>query len=600
MKSQFASFLIKIILVGILFIGLALVLASFQTYESLASLLNRLATDGELESFTVFLYQLIRLPFALVGMALVAISGFSLLRWKKTKLWLDRFPTLSKRFFILLQKDAGIFGKDTRTAIDNQGWLINSVLIGVTIVAIVLRLYNLNIPLGHDEPYMYNAFASRSFWHIVSNYHLPNNHVLLSIIIKIVTGLFGNLVWSLRLPTIIAGALMVPASYFFGRRFYSVETGILSSVFVAIFPILIQYSVHARGYVILALFTLVLFVLADYVRVKKNRFAWMLIVLLSALGFFTIPIMLFPFGALYVWLIASYIFNDTSSYAPKFIFLKYWASSGFATAFVTIFLYAPILIYSYERFFGNGFVAPLEQDIFLVTTWTRLRNTWIEWMDFVPLWIGLLGVLGLLVSLIFHNRFSKQKFPPQLAFLIWIVTIMIVRRPNMLPRFWLFLAAPILVWSAAGIMEPLRHIRLNIGKGWNLAQVFVTLVYAFVFVQTLFTIPSLPTRWAEKEDMEKTAIFLKDYLRQGDLVTASSVNLPAARYYFNYYEIPPGHIRASGEFQRAFIIVDTEEGETLRAVSPKLGFDIPAIDMNTAKVLVQFDNLTVYECAPLQ
>jgi hypothetical protein len=94
------------------------------------------------------------------------------------------------------------------------GLVVNLALLGGMLVAVVARLANWNLPLGHDEAYMYNAFASRSFWHIVTNYHLPNNHVLLSLIIKIVTALLGNHVWSLRLPTLVTGVMMVPVAYF--------------------------------------------------------------------------------------------------------------------------------------------------------------------------------------------------------------------------------------------------------------------------------------------------------------------------------------------------------------------------------------------------
>jgi hypothetical protein len=139
----------------------------------------------------------------------------------------------------------------------------------------------------------------------------------------------------------------------------------------------------------------------------------------------------------------------------------------------------------------------------------------------------------------------------------------------------------------------------SIGKGWNPAQVFVTSIFAFVLVQSLLAVPSLPSRLGERDDMEKTAIYLKDYIHQGDLITASTARLPALRYYFNYYDVPSGYIRQSGKFQRAFIIVDRQKGETLDTVAPKMGFDIPVIDMDTAKVLVQFDYLTVYECYPV-
>ena len=600
MKNRFTSSLIKTILAGVFVTGFFMVLVSLQSFESLASLLNRLASDGELESFTLFLYKAFRVPFALIGVALMALTGFLLFQWKKTETWLHRFPTQSKRFFAHFWGDTVAFGKDAKAAVVSQGWLNNSILAGAMFVAIVLRLKNLDIQLIHDEAYMYNAFISRPFWHTVSNYHLPNNHVFLSVIIKIVTGLFGNHVWTLRLPTIIAGVLMVPASYYFAKRFYSVETAVMSSILVAVFPTLVKFSVFARGYIIVALITLLLFTLGDYVRVAKNRFAWFLIAFLSALGFFTIPIMLFPFGALYIWLIVSYLLKDTGSYDTRFGFLKYWVGSGIFAAALTLILYTPIIIYSFDRFFGNGIIAPLDWGIFPITIWTRLRNTWTEWTEFVPLWISLMGILGMLVSLVFHKKFSKPKFPLQLATLIWIAILLIARRPDMHPRFWLFLVAPILVWSAAGIIELLKRIPLKFGKGWNPAQVFVTLLFAFVFAQGLLAIPSLPAQLEKKDDLENTTIYLKDYLQQGDLVMASVNHLPAMRYYFNLYEIPRGYIRESGLFQRAFVIVDKQNGETLESVSPKIGFDLPAVDIDTAKILVEFEYLTVYECYPAQ
>lgn len=598
MKRKFLFIFLQIILICILLVGLLLIWASFQPFENLASLLNKLAPDGEFESFNLFIYQTLKLPFSLMGAALAGLTGFMLLRWEKTKLWLQGFPANTRRFFVMLGKDAHSFVQDASTAIVAQGWLTIAVLCGIMFVASIVRLENLDIPLGHDEAYMYDAFASRSLWHIMSNYHLPNNHVLLSIIMKLTTDILGNHVWTLRLPTIIAGVLMVPAAYLVAKRFYSKETAILSAILVAVFPPLVQYSVLARGYIIVGLMTLLLFALVDYVRLQKNRFAWLSVVILSALGFYTIPIMLFPFGALYIWLFISCLLDDTRSYDNKWDFLKYWLGSGISVAILTIILYAPIIIYSFNRFFGNGFIAPVEWDIFPITIWTRLRNTWIEWTMSVPLWIVFLGVLGFFIALVFHKKFTRQKFSPQIAFIAWIVILVLVRRPDMLPRFWLFLAAPLLIWSAAGIVESLKRLPLTVGKNWNPARIFVTIIFAFVLAQSLWTIPSLPAHWQKKDNTEKAVLYLKDFVHQNDLVTTSTARLPALRYYFNYHDLPRGLIRQSGKFQRAFILVDVQSGETLDSVAPKLGFDIPAIDMDTAKVLVQLDDLTIYECYP--
>ena len=63
-----------------------------------------------------------------------------------------------------------------------------------------------------------------------------------------------------------------------------------------------HYSNNARGYTLVALFTLLTLILGDIVRKEKNLFAWGLISLFSALGLYTVPVMLFPFGVLFVWL----------------------------------------------------------------------------------------------------------------------------------------------------------------------------------------------------------------------------------------------------------------------------------------------------------
>ena len=99
MKQKLFFILSQIILASILLIGLLLIWASFQSFATLASLLNHLASDGEFESFNLFIYQTLKFPFALMGAVLASLSGVMLLQWEKTKLWLQGFPANAKRFF---------------------------------------------------------------------------------------------------------------------------------------------------------------------------------------------------------------------------------------------------------------------------------------------------------------------------------------------------------------------------------------------------------------------------------------------------------------------------------------------------------------------
>ena len=144
----------------------------------------------------------------------------------------------------------------------------------------------------------------------------------------------------------------------------------------------------------------------------------------------------------------------------------------------------------------------------------------------IPGWMVFVGVIGLIVGLILHRWISKQKIPMQIAFFIWIITILVVRRPDMFSRMWLFLAAPLLIWSAGGIVETLKLFSGVIKRKLPLAQIFVGVSVLSIFLLGVFTIPTIPDRWAQKSSIESAALYLKDNLRDGDLVTANVAYFP--------------------------------------------------------------------------
>jgi len=583
-------------LVLTLVIGLLLVLAYFLSFEAVTSLLNKLAPDGEFTSFTFERFQALSRLSGLIGLILVILSGVMLMKWEYTRERIEKLLSQIRDFNQAFRNDARAYFN--ALSFGGGSRIDRLVLLGLILVAVVMRIASLNIPLTHDEAYSYNAFASESFWQTVSDYHLPNNHVLQSIIVNLVTHLFGNQLWLIRLPSTIAGVLMVPASYMLGKRLYGRDAGLLSAAMVAVYPVLVTHSVLARGYPFLSLITLLTLVVGDQVRENKNRFAWFLMILLSALGFFTIPIMLFPFGALYIWLFLSCILGDIHGYGSKLDFLKYWLVSGFASAFLTVLLYMPILMNNLDRFFGNQFVAPLDWDVFPATIWVRLRNTWWDWTSSIPGWIVILGILGLINSLILHNKISKQRIPQQFAFLVWIAVLLIARRPDMEPRMWLFLTSPLLIWSAGGIVGTLKILSDASGRRVPLAQIFVGVVVLSAFLFCVFTVPTIPDRLRQKSSVESAAIYLADHLRDGDMVTASTVFFPQLRYYFNIYGVFPDYLRRSGPFQRVFIVVGWRDKNTLEAEAPRKGSRL-AIDLDTTTIVLQLENLTIYEAYPV-
>jgi hypothetical protein len=249
---------------------------------------------------------------------------------------------------------------------------------------------------------------------------------------------------------------------------------------------LIDYSTNARGYTLVALFTLLILTLGTIVRKQKNNLAWMLISLFSALGFYTIPVMLFPFGILFVWLFLENLFggvvtscqaNSTDAYHSKLEFLKYWGAVGFASAILTLLFYTQILIFTGPvKVFANNFVAPLPLAHFMLTLSQRLSESWDTWEFRVPLAVIILLAVGLILSLVFHKWLATIRFPLQVAALLWISTLLILQRPNALAKVWLFLLPLVLVWAAAGIVSLLVKIRLKFLRNLPLAVVVVGMV----------------------------------------------------------------------------------------------------------------------------
>jgi hypothetical protein len=120
-------------------------------------------------------------------------------------------------------------------------------------------------------------------------------------------------------------------------------------------------------------------------------------------------------------------------------------------------------------------------------------------------------------------------------------------------------------------------------------------------VYTVSILPTIPTRWQTKGSVENTVVYLKDHLQEGDLVSTSAVFVPQLRYYFDLYDIPLTYLRQPGQFERVFVLVrsvngSAAAGDTLEVAAPKNGQGLPAIDTTTARILLQYEDLALYEC----
>lgn len=85
--------------------------------------------------------------------------------------------------------------------------------------------------------------------------HPPLHHLALWLDVRI----FGDGELAVRLPSLIAGTLVIPALYLLGRELYDRRTGLIAAAFGAASPLLIWYAQEARMYAFVTLFGLLAF-----------------------------------------------------------------------------------------------------------------------------------------------------------------------------------------------------------------------------------------------------------------------------------------------------------------------------------------------------
>jgi uncharacterized membrane protein len=80
--------------------------------------------------------------------------------------------------------------------------------------------------------------------------HPPLHHLVLWLDVRA----FGNSEFALRIPSFLAGTLVIPALYELGRELYDRRTGLIAAAFAAASPLLVWYSQEVRMYAFVTLF----------------------------------------------------------------------------------------------------------------------------------------------------------------------------------------------------------------------------------------------------------------------------------------------------------------------------------------------------------
>lgn len=226
------------------------------------------------------------------------------------------------------------------------------VLLGVTLVATLLRLYNLSTwSFWIDEVITWHRAQAALDAGIAGIFSTPISTQLIGAMLT-----FGPVTeWSTRIVPAVAGIVSIPILYFPFRRLFGVAPALIAVILIALSPWHLYWSQNVRFYTILMLFY-TLAALCFYIGFEERR-PWYLLafVVLSILAvrerisaFYLIPI------------IVSYI-----------IAARIWFNKGNSTIslrYVLPLLAMPVLGYSLYEFVGAQFFGRHSSMAHFVTT----------------------------------------------------------------------------------------------------------------------------------------------------------------------------------------------------------------------------------------
>lgn len=188
----------------------------------------------------------------------------------------------------------------------------------VILVGIAVRLAFLHRPVAYDEAYSFVNFARRPWYEAVSDYNSTNNHLFNTLLMHWSYRIWGQQEWALRLGPCVFGVLLLLCCYLWGNSRLGRGPALLTTALAAASPLLISYSVNARGYIYVAACAVLLDWLLEELHQGRPRPAlrWCGAWLATVVGLWAMPIMVYPLAGIVGWFVLVPLIEPVTRFRP--------------------------------------------------------------------------------------------------------------------------------------------------------------------------------------------------------------------------------------------------------------------------------------------
>ncbi len=407
----------------------------------------------------------------------------------------------------------------------------------ILLIGICNRLYYIGQPMKYDESFTFLNYINqpnpiRTIW-----YSVANNHVLSTILIKLSTIIFGNELFSIRLPAFIAGVGCILVTYLICKQLN--QNGFLAGISVAISPYLISFSANARGYTLLTLFTLILFGIALSFRKSSTPSLLFSSSTISSLGMLVMPTMIMPIFGIYLWLILCL-------YKSKKDLIKLFKKVIFPcvtlTALFTLILYSPVFLVSGGiSAVTNGYgIKSIGLESFIHKLYPSIIKAISTLSSGMPSYVMTLFFLLIILGLYnFLKRSDIELFLFLPILLLSSFTIIIFKQVIPPERTWVFLIPFLCITADSGFSLILSTLNSTNRKR------IIAIIFVISIIISRFSLQADGVSSNDEIGFPEAPIAIKyiksNLTKQGkqiNIITPASPEAPPLTFYQWYYNAP--------------------------------------------------------------
>lgn len=423
----------------------------------------------------------------------------------------------------------------TETVSDRRpiGTAALATLVALTLLALLLRLVNLDSPPWIDEVLTLVDFARLPINEIVITFPSQNQHMLYTVFARGAFELFGESTWALRLPAVIFGLGSIWALFFFARHVAGIREALLACALMTVSYHHVWFSQNARGYTGLLMMTL----LATWFwleALRSDKWKWWALYVASVVAgmwiHMTMAFVVAAHGIVYTLFLAWPALSGESDERS----LERRAGMKPIVAWllsvtVTLQLYALAL----PQFLATG----LHEES-RASEWTN--PVWVLTESIENLSIGFAGtaVVLLAAAFVMFGWFSLFRRDPRAAVLMVLPPVlsgglMLTLGHNLFPRFFFFAMGFALLIVVHGTLELPRVVFRTVSDGGALGRFAPKIGLAFVLLMIAVSLFTVPRNYAmPKQDFAGARDYVEANLSPDDKAVA--VNLAGdmfAKYY---------------------------------------------------------------------